>query len=55
MMDDLKKNRACLLYYVQALLIISKSSVKSNWSYSLETLNSGQNRWFFVPRDLEIW
>ena len=29
--------------------------MNSNWGYSLETLNSGQNWWFFVPRDLEIW
>ena len=29
--------------------------MKSNWSYSPETLNSGQNRQFFVPRNLEIW
>ena len=27
----------------------------SNWSYSPETLNSGKNRRFFVPCDLEIW
>ena len=27
----------------------------SNWIYSLETLNSGQNRRLFVPCDLEIW
>ena len=27
----------------------------SNWSYTPETLNSGQNRRFFVPCDLEIW
>ena len=26
-----------------------------NWSYSPETLNSGQNRQFFVLCDLEIW
>ena len=26
-----------------------------NWSYSSETLNSGQNRRFFVLCDLEIW
>ena len=26
-----------------------------NWSYSPETLNSGQNRRFFVLCDLEIW
>ena len=39
----------------QALCIISKPSVKSNLSYSPETLKSVQNWWFFVPRDLEIW
>ena len=38
-----------------ALCIISQPSVNSNWSYSLETPNSGQNWKFFVPRDLEIW
>ena len=31
-----------------------KAIGESNWSYSPETLNSGQNRLFFVPRDLEI-
>ena len=35
--------------------MISKPSVKSNWSYSPETLDLGQNRWFFFPCDLEIW
>ena len=29
--------------------------MNSNWSYSPETLNLGQNRQFFVPCDLEIW
>ena len=29
--------------------------MNSNWSYSPETLNSGQNRRFFVSCDLEIW
>ena len=29
--------------------------MKSNWSYSPETLNSGQNRQFFVPCYLKIW
>ena len=37
----------------QALCIISKSPVNSNLGYSLETLNSGQNRRFF-PCELEI-
>ena len=39
----------------EALCIISKPLVNSNWSYSLETLSSGQNRQFFVPCDLEMW
>ena len=39
----------------QALCIISKPWVNSNWSCSPETLNLGQNRQFFVPCDLEIW
>ena len=34
---------------LQALCIISKPSVYSNWSYSPETLNLGQNWWFFCP------
>ena len=29
--------------------------MNSNWSYSPETLNSGQNWQYFVPCDLEIW
>ena len=29
--------------------------MNSNWSYSPETPNLGQNRQFFVPCDLEIW
>ena len=39
----------------QALCIISNPSMNSNWSYSPETLNSGQNWQFFVSCDLEIW
>ena len=39
----------------QALCIISNPSVSWNWSYSPETLNSGQHRRFFVLCDLEIW
>ena len=39
----------------QALCTISKPSVNSNWSYSLETLNSGQNRRFFAPCELATW
>ena len=39
---------------LQALCSISFLLVNSNWSYSPETLNSGQNR-RFVMRDLQIW
>ena len=39
----------------QALCIISKPLVNSNWSHNPEMLNSGKNWWFFVPCDLEIW
>ena len=37
------------------MCIISNPLVNSNWSYTPETLNSGRNRRFFVPYDLEIW
>ena len=37
------------------MCIISNPSVNWNWSYTPETLNSGQNRRFFVPCDLKIW
>ena len=40
---------------LQALCIIWKPSANQNSSYSPETLNSGQNRRFFVLCDLEIW
>ena len=39
----------------QALCTISYPSVNSNWSYSLEMPNLGQNRWFLEPCDLAIW
>ena len=39
----------------QALCIISNPVMNSNWSYSLETLSSGRNWWYFVLCDLEIW
>ena len=53
-MDDLEKQYGTSSIQLQALCIISNSSVNSHWSYSPETLNSGQNRHFFLPRDLEI-
>ena len=39
---------------LQALCIISQPSMISNWRYSPETPNLGQNR-FLEPCDLEIW
>ena len=55
LMDDLAKQKGSFSIVHQALCIISNPLVKSNWSYSPETLNSGHNRLFFVPCDLEIW
>ena len=56
LMDDLEKNKQDTSSILrQALCIISKPSVNSNWSYSPEMLNLGQNWWLFVPCDLEIW
>ena len=55
LMDDLGKQQGTSSILHQALCIISNPSVYSNWSYSPETLNLGQNRQFFVPCDLEIW
>ena len=49
-----KNNRAPLLYQIK-LCIISKPSVNLNWSYSPDSLYSGQRRRFFVQCDLEIW
>ena len=42
---------------LQAFCIISKPTVNSNWSHSLETLNSGPNRRFLsrVPLEFEGW
>ena len=55
LMEDLKKQQGASSMLHKALCIISKPWVISNWSYSPETLNSGQNRRFYVPCDLEIW
>ena len=55
-MNDLKKQYGTSSILHWALCRISKPLVYSNWSYSPETLNSGQTwRFFFVPLDLEIW
>ena len=45
----------CTTLSFEALCIISKPSVNSNWSCNIETPNSGQNWQFFVPCDLQIW
>ena len=44
-----------LFYAISSFLHKFNPSVNSNWSYSPETINSVQNRWCFVPCDLEIW
>ena len=54
-MDDLGKQEDTSSILHQALCIISNPSVNSNWSYSPEMLNLGQNRQFFVLCNLEIW
>ena len=53
-MDDLVKQEDISSIQHQALCNISKPWVNSNWSYSLETLISGQNRWFIIRCKLEI-
>ena len=45
-MDVLAKLHSTSSLHRLALCIISKPWVNSNWSYTLETLNSGQNRIF---------
>ena len=40
---------------LEALYIISWSSMNWNWGFSPETLNSGHNHLFFGPYDVEIW
>ena len=54
LMDDLAKQLGTSSMILQALCIISYPLVNSNLSYSRETLNSGQNRQFFEPCELEI-
>ena len=55
LMDDFRKQQDTSSILHRALYIFSNPWVNSNWSYHAETLNSGQNQWFFVPCDLEIW
>ena len=53
----LKNKRAPLLYYIKLCASFQSHGwiQTGNWSYSSETLNSGQNQHFFVSCDLEIW
>ena len=44
-----------LFYTTSSFVHHFKAIGEFKWNYSLETLNSGQNRYFFVPCDLEIW
>ena len=53
--DDPKKQQGIPSMLLQTLCIISYPLVNSNWSYSPETPNLGQIRWFLEPCDLEIW
>ena len=54
-MDDIEKQWDTSSRLRHALCTISKPSVNSKCSYSPETTNSGQNRRFLVPCDLEVW
>ena len=54
-MDNIENQYGTSSILHQDLCIISYPSVNSNWSCSPETLNSGQNWWFFALRDLENW
>ena len=50
-MDDLEKQQGTSSMLLQALCIISYLLVNSNFNYSPETPNSGQNGQFF----LAVW
>ena len=54
-MDDLEKQHVTSFILHGALCLNLMPSVNSNCSYSLETLNLGQNWQFFVPYDFVIW
>ena len=55
LMDDLGKQLGTSSMLLQALCSISYPLVNSNWSYSPETPNLDQIRWFLEPCNLEIW
>ena len=48
-MDGLEKTIGYFFHSTSSLCIISKTLVNSNWSYSPETPNAGQNQLFFGP------
>ena len=50
LMDDHAKQQGTFSMLCQALCIISKPVMNSDWSYSPETLNSGQNQQIFLSR-----
>ena len=52
---DLEKQYGTSSILFQALCIISYPLVNSNWSYSPERTNLGQNRHFFEPCVLQTW
>ena len=48
--------RAPFLCYLKLCTsLCSQRSIKTGVTYSPKTLNSGENRQFFVPFDLQIW
>ena len=54
--DDLGKQHGTSPWLFQALCIISLPLVDSNWNYSPETTNLGQNQRFFFSRvTFKIW
>ena len=55
LMDGLEKQYGASSILHGVLSIVSKPLMNLNLSYSPKILNSGQNRQFYVQRDLEIW
>ena len=53
-MDDLGKQYGVSSILCQALCIVSKPRVYSNWRYSPGMLNLGKNDDIFVPCDLKV-
>ena len=49
LIDDPEKQQGTSSILCQAMCIVSKSWVNSNWSYSLETLNSDKKAAIFCP------